>query len=29
MALLTELWELNKKAPLTGSEMLINKALKN
>jgi hypothetical protein len=29
MALLTELWELNKKAPLTGSEKLINKALKN
>jgi hypothetical protein len=29
MALLTELKEFNKKAPLTGSEMLINKALKN
>jgi hypothetical protein len=29
MALLTGLWELNKKAPLTGSEKLINKVLKN
>jgi hypothetical protein len=29
MALLTELWELNKKAPLTGSEMVTNKELKN
>ena len=29
MALLTELMEFNKKAPLTGSEMLINNSLNN
>jgi hypothetical protein len=29
MALLTELQELNKKAPLTGSEMVIKNALKD